>query len=495
MTTLMIFYGKFLAASLLLLAFYMGVLRVRVSYAQARLYLLLLPMVSLLMSCPRLEVWRPAPTVVEVEAEPSGPLAAGGSTSVLQAAETVVKAQLDGAGYDVYVVWGIGCVSAVLLLIAIYNIIKMWRLRTRLHSVPLTGGCRVVRLQSVDAPFSFVDTVFLPTDMTPRAEDYILRHEAAHVLRRHYLDVWTIELLTRLLWFNPVLWVSRNELRNVHEFEADRDVVGGGIDLQAYQSLLLEYSMQGCAPVTNGFTQSFVRRRFSEMRKPAWGRMGRWGRVVSGLCLLLLFCSFTLTVGDPEVIMKQKIQVSDALPLRPTPQGAQPEAGQPADPTEVTPPADPTDEAAPAESREPAALTVDRMPQADADGRPVFTDLPANTSKRISYKGFYLRRLKDATHLVCVATPEDDDELFHLGSPANTYIVDMEHGIHYRARGSLPAGTWDTDFHARGMKGRTFALTIVFPPLDVSTDRVRIYGVGGWNLRGQEFRVEDIEEP
>jgi len=493
MMTLLIFYGKFLAASLMLLAFYQGVLRGRVSYMLPRLYLLLLPVASLLMSWPRLEVYRPAPRVIEVEAEAASVQLPRETPSVLQAVEDVSHVYIDEKGYDACVVWAVGCVSAVLLLVALLYILKMCRLRRGLMSVPLTDGCRVVRLQSVDAPFSFIDTVFLPLGMTARAEDYILRHEAAHVLHRHYIDVWLIELLTRLLWFNPVLWLSRNELRNVHEYEADRDVVSGGVDLPAYQSLLLEYSMQGCAPVTNGFTQSFVRRRFSEMRRVAWGRMGRMGKVASALCLLVLFCSFTLTVGEAEVIVRLTAPELMTGSVQTGPQDAAPEADMPAAPIEEpAAPAESSEDADPAERLTPAEAAT---PQADAESRHILTQLPRNTSKRISYKGFYLRRLKDATHLVCVDTPEEDDEVFHLGSSYNTYIVDVEHGIHYRARGSLPVEAWAGDFHVRGMKGQTFALTIVFPPLDESTDRVRIYGVGDWNLRGQEFRVKDIEEP
>ena len=494
MTAILFFYGKFLVASLMLVALYWGLLRQRASYRQSRLYLLLLPVVSLLMSGPRLEIYRPTPTVVEVAAEN---VSVGEMPSTLQAVEAVSHVYMDEKGYEAYVCMGAALVSAVLLLVALFSILKMCRLRRRVRAVPLTDGCRVVRLAAVDTPFSFMDTIFLPQDMTPKAEDYILRHERSHVRHRHHVDVWLVELLTRLLWFNPVLWLSRNELRNVHEYEADHDVVLSNVDLKAYQSLLMEYSVADSSLLANGFTRSFVRRRFIEMRSSSWGTLGRVGRWSAFAVLLTLFGVFTCTVGEAEVVVKILPQPtlspgvggeaggcevgaeSSAAKDRDSEEGAK---AAETDKDTVHSDASRTDASLPAMEEEPAQYELSISP------------FPLNTSTKVLYNGFYLRRTPDATHLVCVATPESDDEVYHLGSSDNTYIVDVEHGRHYRARGSHPAGTWAQDFHVRGLKGRSIALTIIFPPLDDSTDRVRIYGVGNWNLRGQEFRLKDIEE-
>ena len=141
----------------------------------------------------------------------------------------------------------------------------------------------------------------------------------------------------------------------------------------------------------------------------------------------------------------------------------------------------------------PQALPIEGEVSAGQRGSEVFS-FPLNTSRKVTYNGYYIKRTAEATYLVCVATPESDDEVYHLGSSDNTYIVDEERGVHYRARGSQPSGTWAQDFHVRGMKGQTIALTIVFPPIPGNVERVRIYGVGDWNLRGQEFRLKDIEE-
>ena len=497
MTAIMFFYGKFLLASLMLLALYWGLLRQRASYRQSRLYLLLLPVVSLLMSAPRLEVWRPAPTVVEVAAEDASVGLSREMPSTLQAVEAVGHVYIDDKGYEAYVCMGAVLVSAVLLLVALFSILKMYRLHHRVRAVPLTDGCRVVRLAAVDTPFSFIDTIFLPQGMTPRAEDYILRHERSHVRHRHYVDVWLVEVLTRLLWFNPLLWLSRNELRNVHEYEADHDVVLSDVDLKAYQSLLMEYSVADSSLLANGFTQSFVRRRFIEMRRSTWGTQGRVGRWSAFALLLVLLGLFTCTVGEAEVMVKVLPRTS-LSPVAASREGecevkAESSAAIETDNEEGNR-ATETDKDSMPSSSPSDTNRADILEEEPTPHELFISPFPLNTSTKVLYKGFYLKRMPDATHLVCVTTPESDDEVYHLGSSDNTYIVDVEHGRHYRARGSHPAGTWAQDFHVRGLKGRSIALTIIFPPLDDSTDRVRIYGVGNWNLRGQEFRLKDIEE-
>ena len=99
------------------------------------------------------------------------------------------------------------------------------------------------------------------------AEEIFIKHEKAHIQSLHYIDVWCIEVMVRLLWFNPMLWVVRKHLRDLHEFEADRLVLAQGVDAHSYQCLLLEVASDECSILTNGFNQSFIRRRIKEMKR------------------------------------------------------------------------------------------------------------------------------------------------------------------------------------------------------------------------------------
>ena len=47
---------------------------------------------------------------------------------------------------------------------------------------------------------------------------------------RHSYDILFVEVLTALQWFNPVVWFLRQELRTLHEYEADASVLSRGFN-------------------------------------------------------------------------------------------------------------------------------------------------------------------------------------------------------------------------------------------------------------------------
>ena len=155
-------------------------------------------------------------------------------------------------------------------------------------------GYDLIRSQAVETPFSFGKTIFLPTSLDYQSEEMIIRHEKAHIAHRHYLEVWLIECVARLCWFNPIVWLCRSELRNIHEYEADSDVIGHGTDIHAYQSTLLEMVMNENCPAVNGFNHSFIRQRFIEMKSSSAGTLGKMGKISLMAAVVVLFASFTL---------------------------------------------------------------------------------------------------------------------------------------------------------------------------------------------------------
>ena len=47
-------------------------------------------------------------------------------------------------------------------------------------------------------------------------------------------------MLCRPAWFNPAVWLLKQELQNVHEYEADESVIAHGVDAKHYQLLLIK---------------------------------------------------------------------------------------------------------------------------------------------------------------------------------------------------------------------------------------------------------------
>ena len=128
------------------------------------------------------------------------------------------------------------------------------------HTLP--SGTKVCVVEAPFAPFSWMKTIVLPTTEWPSPSPSILAHEEAHVRHRHSYDVVVVELLTALQWFNPVAWFMRQELRILHEYEADASVLSHGFNESQYIHLLMQKAtgIQACA-LANGIRTPKTKRR------------------------------------------------------------------------------------------------------------------------------------------------------------------------------------------------------------------------------------------
>lgn len=88
-------------------------------------------------------------------------------------------------------------------------------------------------------PFSWCRWIFIPAD-DRYADPIVVAHEAAHLARHHWVDLIVAELVLIIDWYNPVAWQMRDSLQDIHEFQADADVLAGGIDPRTYQLFLIK---------------------------------------------------------------------------------------------------------------------------------------------------------------------------------------------------------------------------------------------------------------
>jgi TonB family protein len=96
----------------------------------------------------------------------------------------------------------------------------------------------------------------------------IIAHERGHIRLRHSLDLLLVDTLTALQWFNPAMWMLRQDLRAIHEYEADAAVLSQGINMRQYQYLLIQKAVAACGySVANGITHSTLKNRITMMLK------------------------------------------------------------------------------------------------------------------------------------------------------------------------------------------------------------------------------------
>lgn len=328
LTPILMLASRFVLASALLMALYWFVWRKQATYRAKRTFLLSLPAVALAISLIQVEVYKPDPVVIETTGSTtfstaSAPIADNPTISpILTTVHTPKEAEKEEATgilhaptfdqtigqKDFPASWLLTAYTFIIIGLCLPFAVNLMQLH-RLHKcgkVEETDeeGCRIITAEEVKAPFSCHRTIYLPQQLTASQRRMILCHELSHIRHRHYRDVWVIETLTRLLWWNPFLWWCRKELRNVHEFEADSDVLATGENVSAYQAILIEEVMHGDVVITNGFNHSFIRRRFIEMLESSNRRMTSRGKVVTTAWMILTAGLMCCTVGEAETVYR-----------------------------------------------------------------------------------------------------------------------------------------------------------------------------------------------
>jgi TonB family protein len=161
-------------------------------------------------------------------------------------------------------------ISGVLFLATrlIYQIINLIRL-TRKHPVINRDRMRIVYLNEEIAPCSFFNYIFINRSMHSDEElEKIILHESAHVKNIHLIDLILFGITCILQWFNPVMWLFERSIREVHEYEADREVLKQKPDRIRYQAMLVN-QVAGIEifKLANSFSKSITKKRMIMMSK------------------------------------------------------------------------------------------------------------------------------------------------------------------------------------------------------------------------------------
>nr|WP_289620720.1 TonB family protein [Bacteroides intestinalis] len=96
----------------------------------------------------------------------------------------------------------------------------------------------------------------------------ILIHELAHIQNRHSWDLLVADICIFFQWFNPASWLLKQELQNIHEYEADETVIEKGVDAKQYQLLLIKKAVgTRLYSMANSFNHSKLKKRITMMLK------------------------------------------------------------------------------------------------------------------------------------------------------------------------------------------------------------------------------------
>lgn len=183
----------------------------------------------------------------------------------------------------------------------IYSLICLFRLiHSGKHEKLEKGVTLVVHNQEI-APFSWMKYIVISRKDLEENGREILIHEMAHIHHRHSVDLLVADICIFFQWFNPGAWLLKQELQNVHEYEADETVINEGVSAKEYQLLLIKKAVgTRLYSMANSFNHSKLKKRITMMLKE---KSNPWARL-KYLYVLPLAAIAVTAFARPEISEK-----------------------------------------------------------------------------------------------------------------------------------------------------------------------------------------------
>ncbi|MBQ2373537.1 MAG: M56 family metallopeptidase [Alistipes sp.] len=211
---------------------------------------------------------------------------------------------------------------AIYFIIVVLNLARFaWRIyiiyKLRRHSQLTIYELYTLAVnEQVREPFSFWRTIYMNRSMLS-AEEYnqVISHELSHIRHHHTAERLVLELLRCVAWFNPFVWLAGSALVEVHEWQADSDVLNEGYDVYEYRQLIFRQLFGYNPDMTSGLGSSHTsKKRFLMMTDFKKGKYSflRLGATLPLVAAMIL--AFGAVRAETEIVIKQPapaVEVTD----------------------------------------------------------------------------------------------------------------------------------------------------------------------------------------
>ena len=206
--------------------------------------------------------------------------------------------------------------GAALLLVAylLYIIIQLtgwgkscakmlWFLRDK-RSHRVGRWIRLVEHDGEYGPFSWMNFIVISSSEQGFGRRASIRHELSHILLFHHLDLL---LLMICVIINPTCWLVMKEIKFIHEYEADDEVINHyRIQSRDYQRLLILRTVGAEAYALASSFNLNIKKRIIMMKK----KQSHWWRM-AWIVITLPLISFTLMAfSKPKDVLKEVVDNS-----------------------------------------------------------------------------------------------------------------------------------------------------------------------------------------
>ena len=215
-----------------------------------------------------------------------------------------------------FVVYLVGCVFFFARFL--YSTIRICRMIGMGEKQVLPDGSKLVVTDETVCPFSWMGYIVISQKDMEESGEEILTHEMAHIRARHSVDMLICSFCVILQWFNPAVWLLKQELENIHEYEADESVINHGVDAKQYQLLLIKKAVgsQRFTSMANSFNHSKLKKRITMMLKR---KSNPWARL-KYLYVLPLTAVAVVAFARPEISRElgkiSSAKISEIVPVK-----------------------------------------------------------------------------------------------------------------------------------------------------------------------------------
>ena len=195
----------------------------------------------------------------------------------------------------------------------LWSLFKIVSLISKSEKHPQDDGTIICVTSNADiAPFSWMLFIVMNRSDYEQHDAAILTHERGHIRLHHSWDLLLVDTLTAFQWFNPAIWMLRSDLRAIHEYEADGEVLSQGINARQYQYLLITKAASiGGYSLANGISHSTLKNRINMMlhKKSNPTRLLKLIALIPIVAVALAVNAETVTdyvYGEPETLQPVK---------------------------------------------------------------------------------------------------------------------------------------------------------------------------------------------
>lgn len=202
-----------------------------------------------------------------------------------------VKNEQSSFSYLQLIPWFYGMIACMLIIRSLVYLFTLHRLKR--HSYYIKKRWFKLFKTSHDRPFSFFSNVFMPKSLFgSEAFKQILAHECVHVRQFHSVDRLLLDFVVSLFWFNPFIYLYRNALIEIHEYQADEAVVRRFQDPIGYQEILFSQLQSAqYSGLVSHFNFSMIKKRIVMMNKQ--NKMSGWVYALTAPVLLSMVFAFS----------------------------------------------------------------------------------------------------------------------------------------------------------------------------------------------------------